>query len=147
MEHSKGNGIELNPSENAKLWVVSRVLPSAQATRILVHVHVNLLTLVVQRRLDIEGPQQARNIDGDGRRAKVHPGANTAAPAKSAVTQCARVVVALLDEALGSELVGFGEVCLVQMDWDQQVSSRRRDKPATVLERSSRSTYCPIAAQ
>ncbi len=80
------------------------------------HVNVDLLPLLVQCWLDIKGPQHPRDVDGDRRSAKVHPGANTAAPAKGTVAQGAGVVVPLLEEALWPELVGFGEICLVEMD-------------------------------
>ena len=110
MEHSNGKGIELNPSEKAKLRAVSIPVPLTEQQRAHVHVNINLFSFFIQGRLDIECPKHPCDIDGDGCGSKMHPGADTAAPTKGAVAQCARVVVSLLEEALWPELVGLREV-------------------------------------
>ncbi len=79
------------------------------------HVNINITALLVPSRPHIKGPEDARYIDGHRRRAKMHTGTDTAAPAKSAVAKCARVVP-LLEESLRPELMGLREVGLVQMD-------------------------------
>ena len=76
------------------------------------HVDVNILPALVFSRLDIKGPEHPRNIDGHGRGAEVHTGADAAAPAEGAVAEGAWVLP-LFGEALGSELMGLGEVGFV----------------------------------
>lgn len=66
----------------------------------------------------------------------MHSRADTAAPAKSAVAEGAGVLP-LLGEALGSELVGVGEVCFVQVDYLPltYVSKQAEEEKLTAPER------------
>lgn len=76
------------------------------------HVDLDLLPVLALGRLDVKGPENPRNVDGYGSSAEVHPRTDAAAPAKGAVAEGAGVL-ALLGEALRSELVGLGEVGFV----------------------------------
>lgn len=117
MSHWNGSGVELNPSENAKLDQLDpQPFHRFDATNgHYSHVNLDMLPVFILGRLDVKRPQHARDVDGHRRRAEVHSWAHAAAPAKRAVAQLAGVLP-LLQEALRPELVWLREVGLVEMD-------------------------------
>lgn len=125
ISHGNGRGDELKPSEYAKLvWSVSPHLVCTNTEQSHSHVNLDVMPVLVLCRPDVKRPQHARDVDGDRGGAEVHPGAHAAAPAKGAVAQLAGVLP-LARKALGFELVRFGEISLVEVNYGKSVRLHR----------------------
>jgi len=116
IEHAKGSGLELKPSEYAKL---AKQVTSAQCSQLRatdnIHIDVNILPLFITRGGHIKRPENAGDVDRHRSRAKVHARTDAAPPSESAVAKGAGIF-STLEEPLGFEVMRVRKVSFVVVD-------------------------------
>jgi hypothetical protein len=114
IEQGNGRGLELKPSEKAKLQ--GKGLATTKQTEntgeIDIHIWFDILSFLIFNRLYLKSPQNASDVNCYRCRTKMHAGADAPTPAEGAVPECARII-SLLHKSLRFKFMGFWEVCLI----------------------------------